>query len=148
MSIHLKIKKAGGRACDDFEATVAQALIDLEAGSDLKADLNSLHITKAIEMDLQGGRKAVVIYVPFKQLQAYHKIQPRLVRELEKKFRCVVAPTTPPSSHLDEPNLQPTSLTTSPSPFPLLLNTAAATLFSSQTAKSLPSRAIASRTRA
>jgi len=87
MSIHQKIKKSKGAAHDDFEATVAQALIDLEASSDLKADLSSLHIVKASEIDLAGGRKAVVIFVPFKQLKDYHKIQPRLVRELEKKFR-------------------------------------------------------------
>merc|ERR1712146_102401 len=32
------------------------------------------------------GRKAVVIFVPFKLLKVVHKIQSRLVRELEKKF--------------------------------------------------------------
>lgn len=32
---------------------------------------------------------AIVVVVPYKLLKAYHKIQQRLVRELEKKFRCV-----------------------------------------------------------
>ena len=90
-SIQLKIKKAKGGVPDDFEATVAQALVDLESSSaDLKADFNSLHIVKAKEMELTGGRKAVVIFVPFKQLKDYHKVQARLIRELEKKFRCVI----------------------------------------------------------
>ena len=88
-SIQLKIKKAKGGVPDDFEATVAQALVDLETSSDLKADLSQLHIVKASEMDLTGGRKAVVIFVPFKQLKDYHKVQARLIRELEKKFRFV-----------------------------------------------------------
>lgn len=33
-----------------------------------------------------AGKKAIIIFVPFKQLKAFHKIQIRLVRELEKKF--------------------------------------------------------------
>lgn len=90
MSYALKIKKAKGAVTDDFEATVAQALVDLEMASDLKADLHDLYIVKASEMDLTGGRKAVVIFVPFKQLKDYHKIQGKLIRELEKKFRSVL----------------------------------------------------------
>lgn len=38
-------------------------------------------------MDAAGGaRKAVVLRVPFRLLAAFQRIQPRLVRELEKKF--------------------------------------------------------------
>lgn len=36
-----------------------------------------------------GKQQAIVVFVPFKLLKAYHKIQQRLVRELEKKFRYV-----------------------------------------------------------
>ena len=87
MSYTLKIKKPKGAQPDDFEVTVAQALIDLEQGTaELKADLSELYFVKASELDLTGGRKAVVIFVPFKQLKDYHKIQSRLIRELEKKF--------------------------------------------------------------
>merc|ERR1712055_1206913 len=53
--------------------------------SDLKAQLRELHITAAKEIDV-AGRKAVIIFVPVPQLAAYHKMQTRLVRELEKKF--------------------------------------------------------------
>jgi hypothetical protein len=64
----------------------AQALCDLEANSnDLKAELRELYIVSAKEVDVTG-RKAVVIFVPFKLLKVVHKIQSRLVRELEKKF--------------------------------------------------------------
>ncbi len=73
---------------DDFEEQVAQALFDLEAtNAELKADLRDLYITGAREIDVQGGsRKAVIVQVPFRLLKAFHKVQQRLVRELEKKF--------------------------------------------------------------
>ena len=57
------------------------------SSADFKADLQGLHISAAKEVDVTGGRKAIIIFVPYKQLKDYHKIQPKLVRELEKKFR-------------------------------------------------------------
>ena len=39
-----------------------------------------------VQVDCPGGKKAIVIFVPFPQLKAFQKIQSRLVRELEKKF--------------------------------------------------------------
>ena len=57
------------------------------SASELKADLHDLYISAAKELDLDGGRKAIIIFVPFRQLKDFHKIQSRLVRELEKKFR-------------------------------------------------------------
>eukprot|EP00310_Coccolithus_braarudii_P015620 CAMPEP_0183346598 /NCGR_PEP_ID=MMETSP0164_2-20130417/11663_1 /TAXON_ID=221442 /ORGANISM="Coccolithus pelagicus ssp braarudi, Strain PLY182g" /LENGTH=191 /DNA_ID=CAMNT_0025517899 /DNA_START=56 /DNA_END=631 /DNA_ORIENTATION=+ len=71
---------------EPFEVDVAQAICDLEANSnDLKAELRELYIVGAKEVDVTG-RKAVVIFVPFKLLKVVRKIQSRLVRELEKKF--------------------------------------------------------------
>lgn len=57
------------------------------SASELKADLHDLYISAAKELELDGGRKAIIIFVPFRQLKDFHKIQSRLVRELEKKFR-------------------------------------------------------------
>lgn len=54
--------------------------------TELKASLRDLFITAAKEVDCGGGRKALIIYVPFKLLKSFNKIQTRLVRELEKKF--------------------------------------------------------------
>ena len=54
--------------------------------TELKASLRDLYITAAKEVDCGAGRKAIVLYVPFKLLKAFNKIQQRLVRELEKKF--------------------------------------------------------------
>lgn len=39
------------------------------------------------QVELGGGKKAIIIFVPYRLLRSYHKIQQRLVRELEKKFR-------------------------------------------------------------
>lgn len=42
------------------------------------------------QVDVGGGKKAIIIYVPYRLLRSYHKIQQRLVRELEKKFRWIL----------------------------------------------------------
>ncbi|KAH7533278.1 small ribosomal subunit protein eS7 [Ziziphus jujuba] len=71
----------------EFEETVAQYLFDLEnTNQELKSDLKDLYINSAVQMDVSGNRKAVVIYVPYRLRKAFRKIHLRLVRELEKKF--------------------------------------------------------------
>ncbi|KAI4320327.1 hypothetical protein MLD38_033823 [Melastoma candidum] len=71
----------------EFEETVAQALFDLEnTNQELKSDLKDLFINSAVQMDISGSRKAVVIFVPYRLRKAFRKIHLRLVRELEKKF--------------------------------------------------------------
>lgn len=102
-----KIIKPGGAEPDDFEKSIAQALLELEANSDLKPYLRDLHITRAREIEF-GSKKvslsvmntkkivynmlfvlhlqAVIIYVPIPQQKTFQKIQIILVRELEKKF--------------------------------------------------------------
>ena len=83
-----KIVKAGNASPDEFETSVAQEIFNLESSAnEIKADLHDLFITGAKEIELDGGRKAIIITVPFRQLKDFHKIQPRLIRELEKKFR-------------------------------------------------------------
>ena len=63
-----------------------KALFDLEAtNAELKPDLRDLFISGATEVDA-GGRKAVVLHVPYRLQRSFQKVQPRLVRELEKKF--------------------------------------------------------------
>ena len=76
--------------------------------AELKADLRDLFINSAKEVDISSGRKAIVIHVPFRLLKSFHKVQTRLVRELEKKFsgkdvvivanrRILPKPTTAPA---------------------------------------------------
>lgn len=82
-----KIQKEKGAEIEPFEGQVAQALADLEAsGSEIKAELRELFISGAKEVECPGGKVAVVIFVPYRLLIKFHKIQTRLVRELEKKF--------------------------------------------------------------
>jgi small subunit ribosomal protein S7e len=80
-----KCVKPEGRKVDELEKQVSQAMTDLESSSEIKQQLRELYFVKAKEVDA-AGKKALLIYVPMPQLKAYHKIHPRLVRELEKKF--------------------------------------------------------------
>ncbi|PWN53351.1 putative 40S ribosomal protein S7 [Violaceomyces palustris] len=83
----LRTANAPAGAPTETETVVAQALLDLEANvPELKAELRPLQISAAKEIDVKGGKKAIVVFVPMPQLKAFHKIQQRLTRELEKKF--------------------------------------------------------------
>ncbi|XP_042416114.1 40S ribosomal protein S7 [Zingiber officinale] len=82
-----KIQKDKGLEPTEFEDTVAQAFFDLENGNqELKSDLKDLYINSAVQLDIAGNHKAVVIHIPHRLRKAYKKIHVRLVRELEKKF--------------------------------------------------------------
>lgn len=82
-----KIIKAPQEKTHPIEEQIAQALADLESGtSDIKSDVRELAIASALEVDVGGGRRAIVVFVPFRLLTKYHRVQSRLVRELEKKF--------------------------------------------------------------
>ncbi|KAH8106145.1 ribosomal protein S7e-domain-containing protein [Cristinia sonorae] len=90
MSVQHKILRTANAPTtspDETETAVAQALIDLENGvPELKTELRPLQISAAREVDVRGGKKAIIIFVPVPQLKAFHKVQQRLTRELEKKF--------------------------------------------------------------
>ncbi|CAN6717501.1 unnamed protein product [Malus baccata var. baccata] len=82
-----KISKDNNAEPTEFEESVAQAVFDLEnTNQELKSDLKDLYINSAIQVDVSGSKKAVVIHVPYRLRKAYRKIHVRLVRELEKKF--------------------------------------------------------------
>ena len=70
---------------EQFELTVAEELLRLETSSAEFKPLSDLYITAAKEVECPSG-KAIVLYVPYKHLKAFHSLQQRLVRELEKKF--------------------------------------------------------------
>ncbi|KAF8138160.1 40S ribosomal protein S7 [Boletus edulis] len=90
MSVNHKILRTANApqtSPDETETSLAQALIDLENNvPELKAELRPLQISAAREVDVRGGKKAIVVFVPVPHLKAFHKIQQRLTRELEKKF--------------------------------------------------------------
>ncbi|KAK8576663.1 hypothetical protein V6N13_032582 [Hibiscus sabdariffa] len=82
-----KIHKDKDAEPTEFEESVAQAFFDLEnTNQDLKSDLKDLYINSAVQIDVSGSRKAVVIHVPYRLRKAFRKVHVKLVRELEKKF--------------------------------------------------------------
>ncbi|PVG04084.1 putative 40S ribosomal protein S7 [Serendipita vermifera] len=90
MSVNHKIQRTANAPTgppSELEARIAQALIELESNvPELKAELRPLQISAAKEVDVKGGKKAIVIFVPVPQLKAFRKVHARLTRELEKKF--------------------------------------------------------------
>lgn len=76
----LRTANAPTTAPDEIEKNVAQAMIDLENNvPELKSDLRVLQISAAREIDVRGGKKAIVVFVPVPQLKAFHKVQQRCV---------------------------------------------------------------------
>ncbi|KAL0222318.1 hypothetical protein RCL1_002172 [Eukaryota sp. TZLM3-RCL] len=70
-----------------IEESVASALFEIETNNaDLGVHLKNLYITSVREVELESGRKALVVFVPVPQMRSYQKIHDRLVSELEKKF--------------------------------------------------------------
>jgi hypothetical protein len=71
---------------DETETAVAQALLDLENSvPDLKMELRPLQISAAREVDVRGGKKAIVVFVPVPQLKAFHKVQQRYVLSCSRR---------------------------------------------------------------
>ncbi|KAK4687804.1 small subunit ribosomal protein S7e, partial [Tremellales sp. Uapishka_1] len=83
----LRTANAPTTPASEIEQQIAQALLDLESNvPELKSELRQLQISAAKEVDVKGGKKAVVVFVPVPQVKAFHKVQQRLTRELEKKL--------------------------------------------------------------
>lgn len=62
----------------ETESTVINALVELEnAVNELKTELRTLHISAAKEVDVKGGKKAIVVFVPMPELSAWRRIQGR-----------------------------------------------------------------------
>ncbi|KAM9987993.1 hypothetical protein ACTFIZ_003365 [Dictyostelium cf. discoideum] len=84
--LNKKIIKPAGKVATEFENTVAQALVDLENNNAELKDLKDLSVCSVKEVDVAESKKAVVIFVPFRQLKNYNKIQQKLTYEVEKKL--------------------------------------------------------------
>lgn len=62
----------------EIEQTVAQAILDLESNvPELKSELQQLAISAAKEVDVKGGKKAIVVFVPVQMVKAFHRVQQR-----------------------------------------------------------------------
>jgi len=80
-----KVVKANGATASPLENAVGKALAEIDV-AELKAEIESLHILAVKEVEVSGGKKALVVFVPYRQHKKYQKIQRRLITELEKKF--------------------------------------------------------------
>merc|ERR1712110_527729 len=81
-----KIQKDAKTPINELEQNVAQALYDLEQGSDLKSEMKYLYILSAREVVVSESKSAIVIVIPFRQITQFRRIHTRLIHELEKKF--------------------------------------------------------------
>jgi small subunit ribosomal protein S7e len=82
-----KIVKKDGSAPSELEQRVANEIQALENNNAaLKAELSHLHISAAREVETEGGKKAIIVFVPCPLLGDFRKIQKTLIEELEKKF--------------------------------------------------------------
>ena len=82
-----KLVKKDGSAPSALEAKVVEEITNLEASNAaLKQELKNLHINAAREVELDAGRKAILLFVPFPLLSDFRKIHKIFVEELEKKF--------------------------------------------------------------
>ena len=82
MSVEHKIMRtanAPNTPPTELEKRLAQAYLDLEGANvgDMKGDLRPLQISAAREIDVKGGKKAIVIFVPVPQLKGYRKLHAR-----------------------------------------------------------------------
>jgi small subunit ribosomal protein S7e len=82
----LKCVKPAGLQPSAKDSVVIKAFLEIQKHDDLKAELEPLYFIAAKEIKVPGGKQAIVIFVPFRQLTQYRKVQARLVREFEKKF--------------------------------------------------------------
>jgi len=84
-----RIIKEKGVTPNELEEEVAKALNDLEAapGNDMRAELKELKFSGAKEIECQGAKNAIVIFIPFKIAASIKKVTAKLIRELEKKFQ-------------------------------------------------------------
>lgn len=111
-----KIQKEQGKSASALETSVAQALYDIQVNPQAKdlgevrpdvapvfgahlfssalahrlrapiQALKPLFILSATQVDVPGGRAAIVVFIPYTLRTQFRAVQARLVRELEKKF--------------------------------------------------------------
>eukprot|EP01115_Flamella_aegyptia_P013873 TRINITY_DN76115_c0_g1_i1.p1 TRINITY_DN76115_c0_g1~~TRINITY_DN76115_c0_g1_i1.p1 ORF type:complete len:198 (-),score=52.59 TRINITY_DN76115_c0_g1_i1:198-791(-) len=83
-----KIVKDNKQEPTELETEVAKALFEIQSSSvnDLKNELTQLHFSAARNVEVVPGKQSIILFVPFRLLQQFHRVQSRLIHELEKKF--------------------------------------------------------------
>lgn len=85
-----KIVKKGSSGPDQFEFSIAQALLELENNSDLKAQLRELYITKAKEIELLGKKVSLIDYTSGSQPRRCDKILRDALKIFLKKHENII----------------------------------------------------------
>ena len=81
------ILKPEGVKPTDFEVAVANEIAEIaKKTKDLAEPLKTFKMTAAKEVEVEGDKKAIIVFVPYKLFKAFRMIQTRLTTELEKKF--------------------------------------------------------------
>ena len=81
------ILKPEGVKPTDFEVSVATEIAEIaKKTKDLAEPLKTFKMTAAKEVEIEGDKKAIIVFVPYKLFKAFRMIQTRLTTELEKKF--------------------------------------------------------------
>jgi len=71
-----KIYKAKDESPSELEESVAKAFVELEITSkDMSPELRDLYFLSAKEVDTSAGKKAIIIFVPYKLHKRYQKLQ-------------------------------------------------------------------------
>ena len=83
----VKIRKEKGAQPTKLEETIAQHILDIQNNSQIewKNELNDLYISSVKEVEL-AAKKVVVVFVPFRLMKEFRRVQAKLIRELEKKL--------------------------------------------------------------
>lgn len=63
-----KIIKSGGAEPEPFEASIAQAILELETNSDLKSNLRELYITKAREVETNNKKVRYISFIMYSSI--------------------------------------------------------------------------------
>ncbi len=85
----LVVKHQGSNiiAPTELELTVAKALFELQSSTnEIAGELCALQLYGAREVEIENGRKALILVVPVPQLKGWQKIHSRLLHELSKKL--------------------------------------------------------------
>jgi small subunit ribosomal protein S7e len=80
-----KVVKQKGVSATALENNVAKVISEIQI-AEVAEEVKQLSITAVKEVQVTKGKKALVIFVPFRQHRKFQKIQKRLIVEVEKKF--------------------------------------------------------------
>lgn len=87
--VRAKFQAGPGRKPTDLEKEICQYLVEMESSDQASKTFKSLRalgIVSAYPYAITESKKAILIFVPFRQHKEWKKIQERVQGELQKKF--------------------------------------------------------------